>query len=141
MVLPDTKELIYKRITAIEHYLSILEKYQDTSAVTLKNDFEKSAVVERYFQLAIEASIGIAELIISDQNFPVAESAKAAILTLGNKGVIDIKFAKQFCGIAGFRNILVHDYVVINYQKVSHYLKNNLVDFHRFIKEVVTYLK
>lgn len=141
MVLSDTKELIYKRITAIKHYLSILEKYKDISPATLKADYEKSAIVERYFQLVIEASIGIAELIISDQNFPVAETSREAIQILGKKGVINNQFSEQFCGVAGFRNVLVHDYLDIDYEKVANYLKNNLADFHRFIKEVVMYLK
>ena len=94
------------RLKKILEYLGYLKKYQGVTAEELEKDFEKRAIVERYFQLASEAIIDIANLLNAEYRFRPAEDARESILILGEERVLSKKFAKEFCEIAGFRNIL-----------------------------------
>lgn len=97
--------------------------------------------LERYLQLSIEACVDIAEMIISDQRLPTPQTATESIEILGKEGILESSFAKEFTKAVGFRNILIHDYVKIDYQLVLENLKNNLSDFHKFIKQILKFLK
>ena len=47
-----------------------------------------------------------------------------------------MRLSKRLAPMAGFRNILVHEYLEIDRHRVYRVLKNDLSDFERFIKAV-----
>ena len=76
----DTVDKINIRLKKILEYTGYLKKYQGITAEKLKNDFEKRASVERYFQLTIESVIDIANLINAEYRFRPAQDAKESIV-------------------------------------------------------------
>ena len=80
----------------------------------------------------------IARLIVSDQRLPIPEDSRGYVLALGGAGILDGKFAEGFSKIAGFRNILVHMYLDIDYGKVVEKL-GRLKDFDTFARGVAGY--
>lgn len=138
---PNVADKIYGRIESLKQYISILEGLQNITLAEVEKDPIKRGAIERYLQLAIEVCIDIAEMIISDQRLQTPQTAAEAIEILGEKGILDKDFAQNFSKAVGFRNILIHDYVKIDYGIVLKNLKSNLSDFHRFIKEVLMFLK
>ncbi len=109
----DNIDKIHARLEKLKEYVSILETLQSTSEEELKTDVIKKGAIERYLQLAIEACIDIAELIISNRRFKTPETARDAIEILGEEGIISKEFADRFSKAVGFRNILIHDYLEI----------------------------
>ena len=63
-----------------------------------------------------------------------------AIMRLGEAGILSSKFAKKLAPIAGFRNILVHDYLDINWDEVYHNL-HQLQDISKFMMQVKNWMK
>jgi len=55
---------------------------------------------------------------------------------LGERGIIPSEFAKSIRGMAGLRNILVHEYVDLDLKKIYEILQNRLGDFYNFMKYV-----
>lgn len=136
----DAIDKVNIRLKKILEYISLLRKYRGLTKDDLVKNPEKSAAIERFFQLAIEAVIDIANLLNAEYRFRPAEDAKESIEILGKEGVIDKEFADSFSSVAGFRNILVHEYIDIDYNKVAESL-NHLDDFERFAREVAGFLK
>jgi len=136
----DAIDKVNIRLEKLREYLQILKPLQGTTAEKLEKNIDKRAKVERYFQLAIEACLDIAELLISDRRLRTPQKASEAIEILGEAGIIDREFAKKFSGAAGFRNILVHGYLEIDYHKVAENL-NHLDDFEKFSQQVARYLR
>ena len=137
----DAIKKIYLRLESLKEYLSILETLKDISLTELGKDVIKRGAIERYMQLAIESCIDIAELIISDQRLPAPSTSKDTIEILGKEKIIDEEFAKRFSKAASFRNILIHDYLKIDYKELLQNLKENLKDFDKFIQEILKFLK
>jgi uncharacterized protein YutE (UPF0331/DUF86 family) len=50
--------------------------------------------------------------------------------------VLPVRLSKKLVSIAGFRNILVHEYLEIDRHLVYKVLKNDLGDFEAFIKAI-----
>lgn len=136
----DAIDKVNIRLKKILEYTSRLKKYQGMTKEELVEDPEKTAAIERFFQLAIEAVIDIANLLNAEYRFRPAKDAKESLEILGEEGVLDKKFAKGFSSVAGFRNILVHQYLDIDHNKVVENL-NNLTDFEKFAQQVAKYLK
>ena len=57
-----------------------------------------------------------------------------------NFKILKKDFANQFAPMTGFRNILVHDYLDIDYEEVADKINNQLEDFNTFAKQIAKYL-
>lgn len=97
--------------------------------------------IERYLQLALESSFDIADHLISDYGFRKPQDYKESILILGEQGVLPKKFSEDFSYAAGFRNILVHDYVKLDQQKVYEHFKKDAGDIEKFMRYIVRYVE
>ena len=135
----DNVDKLVLRIQKLLGYVKYLEKYRGVTAEELEADVEKRSIVERQLELACESCLDIARLVVTDQRLPIPEKTSGYILALGKGGIIDLKFAEEFAGMANFRNILVHMYLEIDYRRVVDNLNNHLGDFERFAREIAKY--
>ncbi|MEJ2567858.1 MAG: DUF86 domain-containing protein [candidate division WOR-3 bacterium] len=62
------------------------------------------------------------------------------IRQLGETGIIPGEFAKSIEGMAGLRNILVHEYVSVDLDVIADILQRRLDDFEKFISLIRKYL-
>lgn len=131
---------IFLRLHKLKEFVDFLKLYKDITVEELIGNIEKRSAIERNLELAVEACLDIAELIIADQRLTPPTKASEAIEILGKHNIIDSKFANYFAKIAGFRNILVHDYINIDYKEVADKINNRLGDFDRFAQEVAKFL-
>lgn len=135
----DTVDKINSRLEALREHLKILETLKGVTGQELVTEVDKRAKAERFLQLAIEVCIDIAELIVSDQRLPTPKTSREAIEILGNQGIIDEKLAKEFAPAVGLRNILIHDYLKIDYDQVADKINNQLGDFEKFARQVARF--
>jgi len=137
----DEKEKISRKLRFMKKYVDFLREYRPTTKEELEKDHLLKAAIERNFQLAIESSLDIGEVIISAEDFEKPEDYRDIMLILGKHDVIRADFAERFSRAAGFRNILVHMYEEVDVKKLHDYLQNNLEDFSEFAKFIAKYLE
>ena len=136
----SAREDILQKLEILREYVGYLKGYQKYTLDDLKRDYTLRGAVERYFELSIECVIDIAEIIISDLKLQRPEEYREAIDILGEKGIIPNEFAYYFAPIAGFRNILVHEYAKVDLKEVHRHLQENLPDFDKFARYIANYL-
>ncbi len=81
------------------------------------------ASAERDFQVAIQATLDIASIILADQAVKMPRDYKDLFPTLAEIGVLPADLARKLIGMAGFRNVLVHLYLEVDLQRVYRYLQ------------------
>jgi len=88
-------------------------------------------IAERNLEVAAQCCIDICHRIISLERAKKPVDAHDAIIRMSELGVLDAEFAKHFAPIAGFRNILVHEYLGLNWDEVYRNLQqlNDLLHF------------
>lgn len=136
------KLTLAQKITELQQFvktLRVLQKKIDRKQF-LAEDFIRRAV-ERYLQLAIEAALDISDQIINEEGLRKPKEYRENILILGEQGILPKGFSARFSLAAGFRNILVHDYVRLDKEKVYEHFKNDAADIEKFVKFVLLYLK
>lgn len=113
--------------------LERLREYTKTLKVILKYDVEKfkadvfiHATAERLLQLSIECLLDIGNHIISDRGYRKPETYAEVFEILAEEKIISKKLLRDLEGMTAFRNVLVHDYLRINLDRVYSILHEKL---------------
>jgi len=96
-------------------------------------------IVERNLEVAIQSCIDIANRIISLNGLEKPKDYYGTIIILGKKNILPFDFAQKFAPITGFRNILIHEYLDIEWDEVYNNLKN-IEHFYQFIDYIQKWL-
>ena len=88
-------------------------------------------IVERNLEIAAQCCIDICHRIISLEDARKPADYYQAILLMGELGVLPPDFARSLVPIAGLRNILVYEYLSVDWDYFYDYLEN-LEDLERF---------
>ena len=97
-------------------------------------------IIERNLEVAAQAVIDIANRIISIELLEKPRDYYEAIIRLGEAEIVPLDFAQKLAPIAGFRNILVHDYMDINWDEVYNNLQQ-LDDLSQFMNHIRKWMK
>ena len=129
--------IIQARIAKIREYVALLRKIY---RLTDEHRFIKDPLIygngERYLQLAIQCVLDISNHIVADMNLKLPEDSKELFALLARHKVLPVPLSKKLTPMAGFRNILVHEYLEIDRHRVYRALRDDLGDFEKFIKAV-----
>ncbi|MFL0197113.1 type VII toxin-antitoxin system HepT family RNase toxin [Clostridium sp. WILCCON 0269] len=90
--------------------------------------------------MSIECILDIGNHVISDMGYRKPENNKDIFLVLYENNILDEKIKINLCNMAGFRNILVHDYMKLDRGLVYEIINNNLRDMEEFTKIIIEYV-
>ncbi len=91
---------------------------------------------ERYLQLAIQAVLDVSHRIAADMSLGLPDDNKGLFAALKRHKVLPLGLSRKLTSMAGFRNILVHEYLEIDRRRVYQALTDDLRDFDGFIRAV-----
>jgi uncharacterized protein YutE (UPF0331/DUF86 family) len=107
----------------------------------LISDFVRYRAAEHSLQLAAQVVMDIeAHIITADFNEKVHEYLQA-IESLGKVGILEPEFAARLAPLAGFRNLLVHDYLAVDPEKVYGILISRRAELREFGRQIAEYLQ
>jgi uncharacterized protein YutE (UPF0331/DUF86 family) len=112
------KELIAARLERLRDYFRTLKKIRAYGLQRFKDDVFIHSTAERCLHLAIESVLDIGNHIISDRGYRKPETYSEIFEILADEGVISAELLGHLAGMAAFRNVLVHDYLRIDLDRV-----------------------
>ena len=92
-------------------------------------------------QMAIQFSIDIATHMIADNDWRLPSGMKDAFNVLFEEKVISETTRDTMKAMTGFRNLVIHDYAQIDFEKVYNILQDHLDDFTVYLKEISEFAK
>ena len=131
---------IERRLEKLNVCLKKLEPFKSKEKEEILQDPYLQDIIERNLEVSAQSVIDIANRIISIEDLEKPQDYYEAIMRLGEAGIIPINFARKLAPIAGFRNILVHDYLDINWDEVYNNL-HQLQDLTKFMAQVKKWMK
>jgi len=129
-------EEIKAKISVVQERVRRLNSFSDISFETYLKDYTLKDAVERNIEVAIQACIDIARIIIKREGLREPEDNKGVFIVLAENGIISEESLRFLIPMAGTRNILVHGYDKVDDAIIFGVLKNHLNDFYIFLKEI-----
>lgn len=133
------REVVLSRISKLDEYIKFLYEMERYSKEEYLLDPMIYGSSERFLHLAIECVIDIANHIISDMGYRKPSSNREIFEILFENKIINNNLKENLSNMAGFRNILVHDYINLDREIVYEILNNNLKDIEDFRKIAIKY--
>jgi len=135
------REVTRKKLQELNSYLKEMEKLKALSWDEFFSSLSKQWMVFHGLQLSIQIVIDVGNHILAALGETQIEDYVDIIDKLGERRIIPLEFAREIRGMAGLRNILVHEYVKIDLKKIYDILQNRLTDFYNFIEYISQFLK
>ena len=127
-------EIWSRRLDALDRYLRSLATFSEVAEAEFLAEPAIHDLAERYLHLATEAAIDLANHWISDRGLRTPESNRDSFVVLEETSEIDAALAERLMGWAGFRNVLVHEYVGIDHGISYRAIRDELEDLHRLAR-------
>jgi uncharacterized protein YutE (UPF0331/DUF86 family) len=127
-------DLVLKKLAVIE--TCVRELRQLARAEGLVEDIKERRFVEHTLQLAIQAALDVASHIVSDDRLGEPRTNRELFTLLESAGWVSRDLSRTLRAMAGFRNVLVHGYDVVDVAVVRDLLENRLADLELFVQMV-----
>ncbi|MGH7282670.1 MAG: type VII toxin-antitoxin system HepT family RNase toxin [Polyangiaceae bacterium] len=121
-------DVIARRLLALNESLRELGREEASNAAELAANPILRAAVERWLQIAIEACIDIAYHVVAEEGWTPPESGRAAFVSLAAHGKLPLDLAERLGSAAALRNLLIHDYVAVDLQRLALVVRDDLGD-------------
>lgn len=132
------RETVQKKLEHLSKYTDFLNSMRKYSEKEFVADMMINGSVERYFQLSIEVLVDLGNHIIADENYGSVEWNRDVPEIFHSQGFINPELKAKWINMIQFRNLLVHEYAVIDKKRVFEILRDHLeelVDLQKMFAE------
>ena len=127
---------IERRLDELNERIARLSPLREKSRAEFDADPYLRDIVERNLEIGAQCCIDICHRIIALENAKKPVDYYDAIVRMSELNVLPAEFARNLAPLAGFRNILIHEYLGIDWDHVYANLQKlaNLVEFSEYIR-------
>lgn len=123
-------ELLAKKLAQIETYVRELRELAHPER--MEDDLREQRFVLHTLQLAVQAALDAASHVVSDERLGEPATYRDLFDLLANGGWIAPELAAPLRRMAGFRNLLIHEYAGVDLALVRQILADHLDDLLSF---------
>lgn len=136
---PDPK-VIAAKLATIDEALQFLAEMAALDYGAFVSDRRNYRAAERYLHLAFEAVFEIGTHVIASLGLSRPERYSDVLPILEQAGLVKSETARALKDLAGFRNLLVHEYGNVDRQRLHGFIKQRLGDLRRFGSDIAASL-
>ena len=130
------------KLAQIEQYHGeLLEKRETLTRVAFLESTTEQRAVERMFENAIQACSDLAQHVATQAFGYSGSTAKGAIRTLNQEGVLDTETATTLISAVGFRNVLAHEYGQVDPAQVYEILQTGVDVYDRYSQQIAKWVQ
>ncbi|MBU1166925.1 DUF86 domain-containing protein [Patescibacteria group bacterium] len=135
----------YTLATHLNHLRQFTKKQKEyqkkVSQKTFLTDEMAQDALLKSLERVLESVITISNMIIAEEDFKKPETKQNAFEILASEKVITKILSKKLEGVAGFRNILIHDYIDLNLKLAYRNAVKSMPVFDEFSKQIARHIK
>jgi uncharacterized protein YutE (UPF0331/DUF86 family) len=135
------EESILERLKKLEEILDQLKDKEGIKLEEYRRDRDVQWIIERGCEVGSAAILDIGNHILAGVYQTPAEEYEQILEKLQERRVISESLYRELRGLGGFRNILVHGYLVLNPELVFAHYQKALASFPRFVVEIENWLE
>ena len=131
------KELILIKASAVKRHCKRIKEKTSVDADAFQTDLDRQEIVAFNLQMAIQNCIDIAAHIISEEGYGVPGSSNEMFYMLEENQFLGKTLTENMIKAIGLRNLIVHEYGVIDMKKIFDLCHSDIANLERFIKSIV----
>jgi uncharacterized protein YutE (UPF0331/DUF86 family) len=133
-------DLVRRKLARLNMYLDKLAPLVKHTLNEYLSDFYLKSSTERLIQLIVECASDINNHVVVESGQRPPEDYTSSFIRAAEAGLIKRDLADRIKGSGGMRNIIVHEYMDIDDEKVFKTLPIALADYKEYIRQVDQYL-
>lgn len=130
------KEKLARCIQDLEEYLRRLTEIQKHPEKDFLSDWKIHDLADRQLHLALETYLTIGEMIISEFGFRKPDTYAEIPRILYENKVIGEQLKDELVNLARLRNVLVHDYLHLDHERVYQHVRDDPKIIYEFIHAI-----
>lgn len=134
-------QVILSLLKSLREGVELLRPVKSESLEEMTADLIRYNGVIHLMQTSIEHVTDVCAHLLAGSGAEVPDGYREIIQKAGEYEFLPIDFAQRIAPMAGFRNIVVHNYLTVDPALVRKYLQENLGDFEQFIEYIFEYMK
>lgn len=128
--------VIRRKVAIIDRCLQrVAQEYR--ASHNFAEDFSRQDAAVLNLQRACQAAIGIADRLVRLSGAMVPDQSAQSFDILADKGLIDRALAASMRQMAGFRNLIVHQYQDVDIDKLIDIIENRADDLRVFAARLI----
>ncbi len=134
-------ELVERRLRRMRELLDFLGARRPLTADELAADLATQLAVGKGLELLVEMAYAInSHVSIAGGGLP-PDDYRSSFAAAASAGAISEELAERLAPSAGVRNVLVHEYLAVDFAQVSDALDEGVDDFRRYVEQVARYVR
>ena len=134
-------DAVERRLLRLESVISELSRLSEMDLERFREDLSEMWKVERGLQLGAEVLLDIGNHILAAHFGASPDGYRKIFERMADHKVISRSLASRLSGLAGFRNVLVHDYLDLDPVRVLDNFKRAPQQFSEFAQEIRDWLE
>ena len=130
------RDLILAKAGSVKRHIDRIKAKSAADMATFLRDLDRQEIIAFNMHLAIQGCMDIAAHIISEEGLGVPGSAGEMFLLLQESGYLSADLADRMVKAVGFRNLLVHEYLKIDLQRLHQAAEKNVDDLMEYLSSV-----
>lgn len=135
------RRVIAAKIAAVRDAVTRIREVLPATVDAFAGDRGTREIVTLNLFVALQESIALATHWLADEGWSVPQTHGETFTSLADHGVIDHDLAGRLRAAAGLRNLIAHQYGVIDVARVHHIAANDVGDLLRFCQQLVEQLQ
>jgi uncharacterized protein YutE (UPF0331/DUF86 family) len=130
------KAVLARKISAIQDAVARIREVLPTSAGAFHADRTVREVVTLNLFVALQEALAVAAHWIADEGWDVPQSYGDVFTVLADRGILDRDLASRLRGAAGLRNLIAHQYGVVDVDRIFAIASSDLDDLRLFCQQI-----
>jgi uncharacterized protein YutE (UPF0331/DUF86 family) len=131
------KELVKRKLSQVNRALKRVTDHRPSSLKEFKVNYDIQDIIYRNWQIIVQNMVDIGSHIISDRGWQTPITMGHVFEILAQNKVIPRSQVKKLRNMVTIRNIIVHDYIRIDHEKVYKHLKTHLRLVRQFGSQIL----
>jgi uncharacterized protein YutE (UPF0331/DUF86 family) len=130
------RAVLAKKLSTIRDAVTRIREVLPPSAEAFGSDRTAREVVTLNLFLALQEAIALAVHWLADAGWDVPQSYGEAFTVLADRNILERELARRLRGAAGLRNLIAHQYGVVDFGRIFAIASNDLDDLLLFCQQL-----
>lgn len=134
------RDVIMRKLDILARCIARIEDKRPDTIKSLIHDVDVQDILSINLERAVQVSVDIGAHLIADLSVPPPSSMGEIFTILSNRNIVSSETAIALRKAVGFRNLSVHAYEEVDWERVFEIIHTRLIDFRKFADSVLVYI-